>query len=333
MENQLVEPELIDIDAELKRATLAAEGKQSVRASLFTLILYVNEGSRAEHFKNLIEKVIAKFPCRVITITATQTSGLKTGVTITSIGSSNIYCEQISLSFSKEFANRVPFLVVPHLLSDLPVHLLWTEDPQKENALFQDLAKWSTRILFDANCTHNLCGFGQSVLHLFQKGHDVRDLDWSLLSSWRHVLAQTFHDERALKTLKEASEIKITAHEDGVEALYLHTWLAALFKWEVQKKEDHITLYKTNRGELAVIHIPNKELCIQEMEVSQQTEGTHYQLTLEKGGNVRVLFSDREQCNLPVFDRLLLTKEEDALTREFFYPSSQLHYLLMLQKL
>ena len=77
MENQLVEPELIDIDAELKKAAHAAEGKQGVRASLFTLIVYANEGERAQHFQELIEKVIAKFPCRVITITATKNSRTK----------------------------------------------------------------------------------------------------------------------------------------------------------------------------------------------------------------------------------------------------------------
>ena len=132
--------------------------------------------------------------------------------------------------------------------------------------------------------------------------------------------------------MQKASEIKITANEKGVEALYLHTWLAALFRWEVLKKEDAVTLYKTKGGELSVSHIPSNDPCIQEIEVTNEQEGTHYQLTLQKGGNVRVLFSDRELCSLPVYDRLLLTKEEEALTREFFYPSSQIHYLLMLQK-
>jgi glucose-6-phosphate dehydrogenase assembly protein OpcA len=324
-----VAPKLVNIDAELKKAAQEAHGNKSVRASLFTLLLYVKEGERADHFNSLLEKVIAKFPCRVILMKACTQPCLDVNVSTTSIGSGNIYCETIFLNFSKEFAERIPFLVIPHLLADLPVYLLWTEDPQKENALFHDLSKWATRILFDAKCTEDLTGFSCSILKLFQEGCDVRDLGWSLLSSWRHILAQTFHDENALISLKTATEIKITAHENSVEGLYLYTWLSALFDWKQIDK----THYQTEKGELKITIASSVKPGIQEIEISNTHEGTHFQLTLEKGGNVRVLFSDQERCSLPVYDRLLLTKEEEALTREFFYPSSQTHYLLMLQRL
>lgn len=324
----------IDLEKTLKEIADEGDKAGQTRAALFTLMVYTSNKKREAHFKSVIDKVLAKSPCRVIFICASEQEGLKTSVTTKPIGSNKIYCEIIELKFAKTQSPQIPFLILPQILSDLPVYLLWTEDPLKENSLFPEISSWASHILFDAHSTPNLCAFSHSLLLLCtQSKATITDLNWSQLSSWRHLLAQTFQDQEARDSLQGATKIKIQAEESGVEALYLHTWLAALFHWETLSSQGGNALYTTPSGELEVVHIPVETPSIQEIEITNDQDGAHYQLTHVKGGNVRVLFSDRVRCGLPVYDRLTLTDEADALRREFFYPSSKLHYLLMLQKL
>src|SRR5690242_10406008 len=78
------------------------ETAQTTRASLFNLIFYSKKNARTPYVQKLAEKIVEKFPSRVIFITADDASvedSLKTGVSILSAkqGECDVACDYIQI--------------------------------------------------------------------------------------------------------------------------------------------------------------------------------------------------------------------------------------------
>ncbi len=91
-----IEPELIRI-----WETLAKE-KKTTRASLFNLIVFTKLSSRTDYFRNIVQKVVEKFPCRTLFISHDPDSPkpyLKTAISVLSPSAqdASIACDQIDI--------------------------------------------------------------------------------------------------------------------------------------------------------------------------------------------------------------------------------------------
>lgn len=349
--------QLTNIDQELQSLWNAEQGEKKIHASLFTLIFYMQKTDRKSFYDNLVKSVLSKFPCRVILIVEEQTPGqmyLKTTVNSETIGSgeSQIYCEIIQIEAAGQLMERVPFIILPHILPDLPVYLLWAQDPATENAVLPHLEPFANRIIFDSESTSDLQQYSQAVLALIKRFHcAIGDLHWSAISGWRRVFAQIFDNQDAFLSLVQSKMIRIYFNQSGLDfhrhpelqACYLQAWIASRVNWKIQNIEriegnTRIT-YRRPMDELAVLMIPqdNSSLppgTILSIEIESERNKGFY--TLKRHPQTRQVFvqySDKERCDLPLHYYLPGNQEGQEIVEEIFYPSGTKHYKDMLEVL
>ena len=161
---QIVAPERIETELIKIWEELAKENK--MRASLFNLIVFNRLSARTDYIRSIVQKVVEKFPCRTLFVSqdpdAKQTY-LKTAVSVVipKAEESTVACDQIDIGVAGSELERVPFLLLPHILPDLPIYLLWAEDPSQPHPLFSPLIRLATRIIFDSESADNLLSFSR----------------------------------------------------------------------------------------------------------------------------------------------------------------------------
>ncbi|MEN9654195.1 MAG: hypothetical protein RL235_307 [Chlamydiota bacterium] len=328
---QLVDPSHIESKLRDIWEELAKENK--MRASLFNLIVYNQLGTRTDYIQHIIERVIEKFPCRILFIASDPEathSYLKAAVSVVLAQGkeSAVACDHIDIGATKETLAQVPFLILPHILPDLPITLLWTEDPSQENPLFEPLAKLATRIIFDSESAGKLSQFAQTLLHLNKQGKAIADLSWAHIHGWRSLLASTFDSEERVKELQAMSSVRIVYNDRqspffchrNIQALYLSTWLQTRLGWQ-KKKIDITTEAWENLGSGTIL----------EIRISS-TEG-HTMIARripEQPHRVNVEIASAERCDLPYQFLLGETASGQSLVQEITAPSTSQHFIEML---
>lgn len=346
--------QMSDITEELSKLWDSEQGQNKTRASLFNLVLYIQE-SHEHYYQTLIKKVVSQFPCRVILIRWRDHDGsyLRTSVNSETVnaGEQKIFCEIIQIEVSGKFTERVPFIVLPQIIPDLPVYLLWAQDPTIEGSILPHLETIADRIIFDSKTTLNLRRYSRSVLELMQKFHcDIGDLNWSASSGWRHLFFQTFNTPEAFLSLTQCTRIRIQFNSNPsrsqianeIEAAYFQAWLASRLNWQfqsIENNEGNIRLvYKSSVNEVIVILTPVK--------ISEGSQGAIGTIEIENDKqenysfkrelpSLRVMIqrSQKDLCDLPSFSVLNNPSEGKEIIQEIFYPSGGQHYQEMLNLL
>jgi glucose-6-phosphate dehydrogenase assembly protein OpcA len=346
--------ELVDINQELKKQWDKAQGENKVRASLFNLIIYAKKNKRADYYENLVKSVVSKFPCRIILIISDAGQNgdyLKTSVSSEAVGNggSQIFCEIITIRVAGIFRERTYFLLLPHLLCDLPIYLLWTKDPTEKSLLLPRLERIASRIIFDSEESSNLAEYAQTTLSLLKRFHcEIGDLNWSALSGWRKIIADYFDSPMGYKQLLASKKIKISYainpdaehRHNEIEAAYLQSWLASMLNWKytsLDSSEGQYRLsYQTLLGE-CVLYLKGKE-------VNSLPSGTILTLEIEsiqssiisfarKGDQIVIKYSDKERCDLPCYNFLPDNGGGKEIIEELFRPSGKQHYKKTLENL
>ena len=338
-----IEPELIKI-----WESLAQENK--MRASLFNLIVFTRLSRRTDYFRNIVQKVVEKFPCRSIFITSDSDSSqsyLKTAVAVLFPQSQegSTACDQIDIGVAGDGHEKVPFLILPHIIPDLPICLLWGEDPSIPNPLFEPLVKLSTRVIFDSEAADDLLAFSKTVLDLKKRTRiDIADLNWARTQGWRDLIASTFDRPEHYPLLKKIEMVKFTYNareteffvHSKIQAMYLLSWLADRLKWKCcdasktlqfqfqhSKAEVHSALWeKLGTGTVISIDFTMKDGHM--FECSRIPELYHH---------VKILISSSSACELPYQYVLGKTATGQSLVSEICRRGTSEHYLEMLAKL
>lgn len=344
----LVEPS--EIHSALKRMWDALEGTNKMRASLFNLIFYTQETPRAQYIRKIAKAVTEKFPSRVIFITEDKNkkeSGLKAKVSVLAEaeGQSDIACDLIEMEVSGGSRMQVPFVILPHIIPDLPVYLIWAEDLAVEDPLCDQLQKFAERLILDSESADRLSAFAKSALrHRDQVHIEIADLNWARTESLRDVLHSTFYAEEKLSDLRQAKEIKITYNcakssffcHTKIQAIYLQCWLAAQLGWKLEKIDKTAALYRKEK-ETVSIQLQGVEEpalppgMVLTMEIST-TNDLHYEFARDKNSphKLSVLFSTKDRCAMP--SRFLFPKSEfgQSLVKEICHKGTSSHYLKVL---
>jgi len=343
------------IETELSRIWESMEATNKMRACLFNLIIYTHKNPRSAYLKKVALRVVEKFPSRIIFISADTSpdkSYLQTSVSVitTGKGEVDIACDMIDIEVGGAQQERIPFVILPHIVPDLPVYLVWGEDPLKENPLTYQLDHFTTRIIFDSESASSLRQFAESVL--YHKNHsecDVADLNWARLENWREALSSNFYTPERLDDLKEINSLNISYNAQGTEffchtpiqAIYLQGWLATRLGWELKKskkEQDVFSLtYQRNSQEICVklspvyhTHLAPGSLCSFELST---TKGKHFSFTrdLEMPHQIKMIFSTLEICSIPF--RFIFGKGEigQSLVKEICHKGTSIHYLKLLE--
>lgn len=343
-----------DIQNELNKIWESLETKNVTRASLFNLIIYAEKSHRLAYIQKLSSRIVEKFPSRVIFVTIDREASqdfLKTEVSIMSASKTgfDVACDYIQIEAGGSFRERIPFVVLPHILPDLPVYLLWADDPSAKDPICEKLGKFANRIIFDSESTDHLPRFAASVLEEHTKLQcDVADLNWARIESWRDMLSMVFYSEERLKSAKQAKKIVITFNakestffcHTKIQAVYLQAWLACQLQWQFQTlKMDKTTCnftYKSSSGPIEVVlessqhaNIPPGLILSVDI-LTVEGEDCKFVRNLNRIEEIIYQHSTPSQCDIPVYYLFSKAEAGQSLVKEIGHRGTSEHYLKVL---
>lgn len=345
------------IQEELDALWDAEENKNKIRASLFNIIFFTKKSPRDDYVRKISSKLIEKFPARIFFISIDPSSSensLKTAVSVMSTeqGEYSITCDLIEIFAQGEGEKQVPFILLPHIIPDLPVFLVWEEDPALENPLCNELKGFATRIIFDSESTEDLCQFSKAVMKIQTSTHcEIADLNWARLESWRDLLSATFSTSEKIEQLQNTKSITITYNAQEtpffchtkIQSIYLQAWLAARMGWTPDKKRSSLDLCRffydvQGRGiEVELQGIKNAELppgMILSVDLKTvQEEHFSFVRDLQTLHQISFIYSTKSECTLPT--KFLVAKGESGLSliKEICHKGTSKHYEEVLQKI
>jgi glucose-6-phosphate dehydrogenase assembly protein OpcA len=348
--------QLADIDNELTRLRDIQKEKNQINANLFTLIIYAHNDDRIGDLRHIVQSIIEKFPCRVLMIEVGSDPAhdyvrVKVSNAVTTTGDITVACDQITIEVGVKQLQRVPFIILPHILPDLPVHLLWGEDPTMESEILPKLEKFATRLIYNSDCMRQLKPFSEKMLkEISTLPIEFMDMNWALIAGWRDVLNQVFdlpehlqglRNAQALHIFYNAQESQFTKHPE-IQAVYLQAWLAACLGWksvtQSYSKELLALVYNHSDRNITVQLHPkqNNKLptgSILSVEISS-IDGAQYLLTRDET-NPKVIahFSTLDTCEVPFTLPLPDPKRGFTFMKEIFYRPVSSHYKKMLEVL
>ena len=342
------------IEWELERIWESLQGTNKMRACLFNLIIYAQKGQRSAYLNEIAQKVIQKFPSRIIFITHDdkyQEEILRTAVSVMTAdtGENEIACDLIEVDVCSQHQERVPFVILPHILPDLPVYLVHADDPTQDNPIAQELENLAHRIIFDSEAACDLPAFAEAVLKHNQNCQaDVADLNWARTEGWRQLFANVFKSQDELDRLRHATKIQIHYNSQitdylchtNIQSIYLQAWLAVQLGWNlnaITKETSHDTFsYHTNHGLVQVTLHPLETAEISPGRIlSVEIETSHsyhysFKRNMQCPNHIIIEKSSTQFCCLPTHYVLDKDVSGQSLVKEICHKGTSKHYTQML---
>jgi len=208
-----------------------------------TLVVWAPGERSAEEVPPILAEVSARHPSRMILLLPRPEQQEPTSAYVTALchvagKSKQVCCEQIVIQAGPDGLRRLPSIVQPLLVPDLPVVLWWRDRPPAGERLFQELRDSADRVILDssemADPLQELPKLAAALGSSRWTGYS--DLAWSGLTPWRSMLAG-FFDVPALRphlARLDRVEIEALAPTDTglpVQTVLLAGWLASRLRW------------------------------------------------------------------------------------------------------
>ncbi len=241
-------------------------------------------------------------------------------------------------------------------MPDLPIYLLWAEDPILDNPIVYQLEKLATRLIFDSESTSNLPLFAKSLLlHKEKSGRDIADLNWARTEGWRSLLLATFHSKQRLLEIEDARIVKLTYNNlptdffchTRIQAIYLQGWIAGQFGWSLKEvgsvqvdgrlARELIFYYQSTKNqpiEVRLIPEEHKEIApgsIVTFELlTYESQHFLFSRNLQESYQVTLYIASRDRCELPTHFFFHKGGMGQTLVKEICERSTSYHYLKLL---
>jgi glucose-6-phosphate dehydrogenase assembly protein OpcA len=301
---------------------------------------------------NLITK---RFPCKVVFIaidTGATESFLKQNAStrIVGTGSNAISCDVLTIETSNDQLLKVPFLVIPEIVADLPVFLLIGNDPSEVKTVIDQLDPSVNRVVFDILHLQNISAFADEILALPLKQKYI-DLNWARTKPWRETFARVFNTKESLSLLSSCNRIEIRYSRrpmhggnssPDTQPILFQAWLSSRLGWQlvsVEENTDHMLIrYSSNSREISVIITPTDSNILEEGNVSsveiRGDNDLHYLLSYERDDRHIVIHaSSQDRCEIPYSVFVGSFQRGRALPVEIFLQTPSEHYLPTLEAL
>jgi glucose-6-phosphate dehydrogenase assembly protein OpcA len=341
-----------NIQAELNRLLKSQANSEGAKACLFNLIVYTDEPRRTTYFHELVKMIKTQFPCRIIFIqgnpSAKENIFRVHAKTEKNPDGSGFACDQIFIEAAGQDVNRVYFLLLPLFIPDLPIYLLWGQDPTTEYTILPHLEHFATRLIFDAEATEDLQQFSRDMLNrMHSSSIQIVDMNWARIGGWRDVLAQIYDSPERFEQLATAHNIELIYNDRpselfvhlDIQAIYLQAWLASHLEWQFlraeKENESQVLYYQSNQKERRVqltprtdSHFESEEILAMEVKGSNGYEGHIKRISSDQ---VKVQASNQFQCELPFLLLMPTLRSGRSFMQEIFYQRTSGQYELMLK--
>lgn len=264
-----------EISATLKAIWQKLDEKKTVKACLFNLLIYEESSEPHTVLHSTLEDVASKYPCRMISIyedKKTSSNKLKAHVSADLIGEGTnlVAHDHIQIEMPTQMRLQAPFLVLPHILPDLPIFLLWAQNPTNDNDVFPHMKELANHIIFDSSCVHDIQKYSSDILSKIKdfKG-GISDLNWAMLDPWRDLFRRGANTPQKIQELANAKTVRIEYvktescdYNDKLPAIYFQAWIATCLNWSFVSYESYegnsrIT-YKNLQGNITITLAPIK---------------------------------------------------------------------------
>lgn len=311
------------IEGELSHIWESLEGSHKTWASLFNIVFYTKSAANTKNFQWLLDLISKKFPCRSLFIREDPDPSqeyLNVDVTAETLGEGemSVVCDQIFIEVAGSEREKVPFLILPHFLPDLPMYVIWTQEPDENDPILQVLRKYASKLVYDPGFCGNLQRFSGELLKQMEDCNHcgITDLCWILTSGWREAFASTFQTQQRINELFRARFIRIGYNQgqhpcvsDENQALYFQAWIAAQFNWkvsELERIEGNVRAsYARFMYETVVLLAPenNPNLApgaITSIEIETENQAAHFLFKRSsEGDKVKIWISSCDRCDIP----------------------------------
>jgi glucose-6-phosphate dehydrogenase assembly protein OpcA len=326
----------------------------SIKASLFNLVIYTEGNGRDSYLKALTKSLIKKFPCRIIFIREYSNKKDLLNTCVSALKpdgqGDGFFCELIEFEISKNYKERISFLVTPHVIADLPVYLLFAKDPSLgDTPTTLNLDKIATRIIFDSECMEHMSNFASYIKSLHYEEKGIGDLNWARFSSWRKLLLKYYSNREKLKTLATATNITISYnshanesfHHNKIQAIYMQGFLATKMNWEFNSivcNQNSITVSYKSNDSFHHIHLTPCEPIqtlppgrIVSLLIHNQEEKTSFIREKESLHLVKICYSTKDKCEMALLYPLEKEADGNSLTTEIYYRETSKDFLAVIE--
>jgi glucose-6-phosphate dehydrogenase assembly protein OpcA len=245
------------IEAELVRLRYDAAGGAggdetfAIRTSLLNLVVFAADGRAAREAGQVVAGLPSHHPSRTI-VAVTMPSAARSRIDaqlaahchISPGLQQQVCCEQISLRVAGRVAHHLHSIIVPLLVSDLPVYVWWTGEIPRDAHVVEEMIGSADRFIADsarfAEADEGLEALADLCRQRPKFG--VGDLNWSRLTPWRRLLAQQLDMPELRRRLEPVTAVDVCPTRDrrqtpSSQAALLVGWLASRFGWEPPKRQ------------------------------------------------------------------------------------------------
>jgi glucose-6-phosphate dehydrogenase assembly protein OpcA len=194
------------LEAELVRLRYQAAGGDkpggeafAIRTSLHNLVVHAVDEEAARHAAQVIARLPSHHPSRAI-IAVTNPSRAESRIDAELAAhchlnpgwEQQVCCEEVTLRVSGRAAHHLHSVIIPLLVSDLPVYVWWQGELPRDRHVLEEIIGSADRLIVDsaqfAEVARGLTRLAQ--LRIDRPGCAIGDLNWGRLTPWRQLLLQ-----------------------------------------------------------------------------------------------------------------------------------------------
>lgn len=332
------------IETELFQIWDSLTKEDKVRASLFNLIVVTPLNDQYDDVRKIVQKLIEKFPCRIVFITLDikeKKPYYKSAVSVVFPDESEpcVACDYIDIALAGTDIKKTSYLILPHLLPDMPIYLFWPQNEKKYLSILKELSSFVHRIIFNSECFDKMDLFASFIIKTREDFPrvDIADLKWIQMEGYKQCLSSEFHSKTRFEKLQQASNISIyyslgsSPAKDQIQSIYLQGWLASVTNRSFVKIEskDHITkVFYTPDLTFELIG-QKEEICfgsIIKVVIQTQTQEVFaFSRNIKNPQSLKIDIENPTQCELPYY--YIMGKEEAGLSNEITSKGTSSHFL------
>ena len=229
--------------------TVSSSGEQyfATRTSVLNLVAYAQDKEAVQRASEVIASLSEEHPSRSIILATADAAGSGIEAHLSAhchraAPQQQVCCEEIALTVRGTAAGHLHSIVIPLLVTDLPVVFWWMGDWPADAHIVDDLVQITDRLLVDSAAFTAAEALPQ-LAHLCHRHEScgIGDFNWTRINPWRELVAQLFDAPALAAYLPAIAEVEVeyaTDKANPTQAILLTAWLAERLGWKKAVKLD-----------------------------------------------------------------------------------------------